>query len=299
MKVKEFFKPTKGKIILTLIFFIPIIILIFFIFKELYLDRVFLLKFFILKKIFSFLVGIFGIFMMFFMAVQGCAGDVGDITSCGNAVNQSISFVLASIIFIIFTYFVSCFIVAGWNKLFERFGKRAKLYKAIILIFFISLFLIFSVLLPLIGHITIEKSSLPTELNKEQIFSQELTIKNNLILPVEYKLPYLTVCAYDTEKKVRPTLYGLDYKYEDGSYISHSWQSTSGSIYIIRLGAKEEKKTYIYGETTLERYERYYANGLDELLLFENIGLSNDPQYCMNITEEDRNKVEKIRVVKS
>ncbi len=285
MNWREFFKPTKWKIIIFLIFMSSLVLIYFILMKYRILYYLFFpLKFFILDEILHFLRTIF-IFM-----VRFC-----------------MSLTLAFFIFATFSYFISCLIVIGWNKFFEFFGERSKSYKIIVSITFIIIFFIFVILFPLIGKISIEKRFISAELNKERVFSggdlrlQKLTIKNNLILPVKYKLPGVAVCVYDVEGKVAPIEYWTAYKSEEGDYISHAYQDTQNAFFVISLGAREKKKIYVsdrIGMRTLEpAMFEHYKSEVDELLFFETENIGNVKKYCQAITEEDRNKAERIKLV--
>jgi len=276
MRTKEFFKPTIGKIIISIILIIPsVIFTISVLFNRADIFPLFPLKFFILNLIIDLLKIFYFCLVIIFCGGWNLSCDVNSAT------------ILSFFILVLGSYFVSCLISIVWDSLFKHFKTKAKLYKIIILNVLLTLFFIFAILLPAIGQVTIKKSLLYAELSKEEAFSssydsplkiQELTIKNELFLPVKYALPPVSVCVYDLEKKVAPRVYFVSYK--DKSPIT--------------LGIKEEKKIYILKglgirDMELEIFEKY-KNEIDELLVFESAN-------CSKITEEDRNKAERIKLI--
>jgi len=246
-----------------------------------------------------------------------------------------ITIVLSMIIFVVFIYFVSCLIIFGWSKFFELSGKKAGLYKKIVMGILLVLFLVFAVLLPAVGEVSIEKRFVQTELSRVIAFSspdediriQELTIKNNLILPVKYLLPpKSSLCVYDLEGKVVPAKYDTAYKDENNNFVGHDYQDSQQNVFfVITLKAREEKKIYVTRSVNLELdvssdylndfdddsdittlyvdlgyYDKYnilfkeYKMEIDEFLFFENKGLDMD---CSEVTMEDRDRVEKIKLI--
>lgn len=245
------------------------------------------LKFFILDEILHFLNNIFSI-----------------VNRHSFFLGHYISLFLTLFTFAILGYIISCLVVVGWNKFF---GKRNKLYKNIVLAVFLILFFVFAILMPAVGKIDTEKNFPSVELNKERVFSggdlklQELTVKNNLILPVKYKLPDITVCAYDLEWKVKPMEYWTSYRDEDGNYISHSYQDTQNIFFIISLGIRKEKKIYLFNRIGMHDLDSAvfdnYKNEIDELLFFQTENVGNKKAFCQSITEEDIKKAERIKLV--
>lgn len=224
----------------------------------------------------------FGMIFIIFCGIEDCGGWYGLI--------KALSYPL----FFIVSYVFSCVVLWSWNKAFGYLGKHSEVYKTIVLISLLFLLFVFGILLPAISYnfINIEKHT-PVTLNKSEAFSrgfiiQELNIRNNFFLPVQYKLPDITICANDIDKKVSIEGYSTAYRYDNSKYVT---DQDAFRRNVISLNPGEEKELYL--ETFLGFMG--YKKEIDELLLLSHIGMDNW-EYCPKLTEKDISKAERIKL---
>lgn len=215
------------------------------------------------------------------------------------------------LVFILISYALSCLIVLGWDKIFSYFGEKARIFKIIILIILLISILGLLILWPIVSYsfINVEKVT-STAILKENISCgekkvlQELTIKNNSIFPIDYELPDITTCVYDSEGNLAPKGYSIFYGYKSGDFVRDVDKYHRNVVYI---KPKEEIKIYLqrFGrglngvsmevcwEPSAEDLK--LLNEFDEILLISNVGFDNI-DYCSKITEEDIVNAKKIRI---
>ena len=213
-----------------------------------------------------------------------------------------LAFTISFIISLIISYIVICLLLSLWNKIFNFFGERAKLYERRVIISQISLFLIFGVFLPAIGpyfvviEVTTRSNISINDAYQDGIKLQELRIRNNFIFPVVYELPDVTVCLHDIEANATVG-YSICYKNENGQFIQ---DMDAYHRNVVTLQPNSETKIYLQEITGLcikwdERAE--YEKRLDEFILLTDVGFNNYG-CCFNITEDEIISAERIKIIK-
>jgi len=214
--------------------------------------------------------------------------------------------IFSCVIGMLIGYILSSLIVFVWDKLFSYFGRTGKLFKIIIPLAFLILLLILLILFPIVSYsfVHVEKTA-AAEIVREKLAGggdlrlQELIIRNNFIYPIDYQLPSVTICIYDTEGNLNVRGYDIGYRYNDGGFVEDV-DKFQRNVVFIKPG--KEIKIYLqrfgtgisnsWNDPAIDVYKRES----DELLLLENVGFNNK-DYCSNIKEKDIDKAEKIKIV--
>ncbi|MCK4553776.1 hypothetical protein KAU19_02340 [Candidatus Parcubacteria bacterium] len=220
---------------------------------------------------------------------------------------ERMGFTIGVLIAIIIFWLLACILTAIWNKLFSVFKQRIKLSEKKALTIILILAFLIEIIFPVLGFclMTVEKDTRPSiDISKEWergiIPIQEIEVHNNFFIRTAYVLPKVTVCLYDTSKKV------------NGSYLSSYYTDLTSDYtdyYEVRPIEREvlslnvlQKKTIhveVYPfSSNMQKYQPY-----DLMLLFydsELIGQSYQEwiNYCELLTEQDIHKAEKIKLVR-
>jgi len=273
MKIIDFFKPNLRKIIFFVIIILP------------FLGLTFPPQFYLINGYISLVRTLYGIPYM----IVGCILLNGNCMDLGFPSAEEVRFAstILLLLIIFWSYFVSVVLVYIWDKVFSRFGERAKLYEKIIAFIVIAIIAVSSVLNQ--SFITITSNTKVTvsssEIDRDGVL-EELIIKNNFPLSASYELPDVTACVYsDIEKK--SFMYYAEYKTDKGWVREQTEPPTPNAI---MLKPFEEVHVYL---TTYLALNDFQGN---QVLLLRNVGMDN-MNYCAQMTEKDIVSADKIKII--
>lgn len=308
---KKILKPSFKK-------FIPLVIVVLCIAVYYITKRNFLLpsKFDLLNEI-IYGIGAFADYIWRFLALFFAGGPGSSISDSG----YKIVLIVASLIslplyFLIFYYVPALFFTKVWDKFFERFRGKKRVYETIIGTLILLFFVTITVIIPHICsyYVYLEKIDTPKEIDSNYLFKddpiiQELTVRNDSFIAVNYELPKIVSCLYDVDTG-DTIFFDTSYKYKNGESVSYvdEWDigvikgAPSNGREVVRVAS--DNKT----EVILEKFMGLVSDPLsltshnyEKLLLIslkKDLAWEERQNLCQNLSQQDIENAKEINIVK-
>lgn len=273
MKIIEFFKPNLRKIIFFIIVIFP------------FLGLTPPPQFYLINGYIS----IVSALAAFPYIIIGCILVGGKCMDMGIPSDAEVRFAFAVLFLltIFFAYFISLILVYIRDKVFIRFGEKAKSYErnAVVVIFAIAaIFPTVSQFVVIVSRDT-KLSVTSEEVDREGVL-EELTVRNIFPLPVKYILPDVTACVYNKNGN-RAFRYTAEYRTDKDWVRRQTEPPTPNAILLMPF---KETKVYL---TTYSSSNNWQG---DQILLLHNIGMDNEDS-CERKMGEKLIGTHKIKII--